>query len=368
MLRRNLLLIPGWRTRRRIVVIESDDWGSVRMPNTETVKLLSERNAAITADKMSLDSLESNTDLEVLFEALQSVKDKHGNPAMITANTIVANPDFRKIKASGFREYHFEVFPDTLKKYAGSNSVMNLIRQGIEAKVYQPQYHGREHVNVCQWLRGLQQGYPELTDAFDFGVFGVPFNNTLSKRKNLTAALDYETQAECEVSCNIVKDGVRLFQTIFGFQSKTFIATSYVWSRAHESVLSECGIQGIQGIPFQLIPNPQAKWYKRKFHYTGQRNDYGQIYLVRNAAFEPTMLGTATAVEDCLQRIGMAFRWNKPAIIGSHRVNFIGSIREQNRKANIELLRELLQKITHKWPMVEFMSSDQLLNLINEKN
>lgn len=29
----NLLNIPGWHTNRRIVVIESDDWGSVSMPS-----------------------------------------------------------------------------------------------------------------------------------------------------------------------------------------------------------------------------------------------------------------------------------------------------------------------------------------------
>ena len=31
----NLLNIPGWRTKRHIVVIESDDWGSIRMPSKD---------------------------------------------------------------------------------------------------------------------------------------------------------------------------------------------------------------------------------------------------------------------------------------------------------------------------------------------
>ena len=29
----NLLNIPGWNTKRRIVVFESDDWGAIRMPS-----------------------------------------------------------------------------------------------------------------------------------------------------------------------------------------------------------------------------------------------------------------------------------------------------------------------------------------------
>lgn len=46
----NLLNIPGWRTNRKIVVIESDDWGSIRMPSQEvyviedTVSILSNVN------------------------------------------------------------------------------------------------------------------------------------------------------------------------------------------------------------------------------------------------------------------------------------------------------------------------------------
>ena len=39
----NLLNIPGWRTKRKIVVIESDDWGSIRMPSRDIYeKLLAE--------------------------------------------------------------------------------------------------------------------------------------------------------------------------------------------------------------------------------------------------------------------------------------------------------------------------------------
>jgi hypothetical protein len=32
-LSRNLTNARGWRTNRKIVVIESDDWGSIRMPH-----------------------------------------------------------------------------------------------------------------------------------------------------------------------------------------------------------------------------------------------------------------------------------------------------------------------------------------------
>lgn len=34
-LQKNIANIPGWRTNRKIVVIESDDWGSVRTSSSE---------------------------------------------------------------------------------------------------------------------------------------------------------------------------------------------------------------------------------------------------------------------------------------------------------------------------------------------
>lgn len=46
----NLLNIPGWRTNRKVVVIESDAWGSIRMHSKEvyviedTVSILSNVN------------------------------------------------------------------------------------------------------------------------------------------------------------------------------------------------------------------------------------------------------------------------------------------------------------------------------------
>ena len=39
--KKNLSNIPGWSTNRKIVVIESDDWGSIRMPSLETFEKLS---------------------------------------------------------------------------------------------------------------------------------------------------------------------------------------------------------------------------------------------------------------------------------------------------------------------------------------
>ena len=71
-------------------------------------------------------------------------------------------------------------------------------------------------------------------------------------------------------------------------------------------------------------------------------------------------------MDSCLKEIKTAFTWRKPAIIASHRVNFIGYINPDNREQNLKLLVELLRKIVKKWPEVEFMTSDQLGKLMED--
>lgn len=367
-IQKNLILVPGWKTRRKIVVIESDDWGSIRMPDKQTFDLLAADNPALHKDAMCrYDSLESNDDMQAMFDVLSAVKDSSGNHAILTANTITGNPDFDRIAASGFMEYAWEKFTDTLQRYPNHDKVTALIAQGIARGLYQPQFHGREHVNVQQWLLALQQGHTALMQAFRHRVFGIAITGNRTKRNNLMSALDYEDAKDADAKKSIVAEGMDAFETLFGFRSASFIATTYIWDSAIEKTLYDGGVNFIQGIPYQYIPNPGGAWYKRKFHYTGQKNKIGQTYLVRNAYFEPSLAAGKDVTNECLHRIKLAFSWGKPAIIGSHRVNFIGAVEEQNRTANLKQFHRLLKKIVATWPDVEFMSSDQLGKAITGK-
>ena len=99
----------------------------------------------------------------------------------------------------------------------------------------------------------------------------------------------------------------------------------------------------------------------------GEKNRFGQYYIVRNAFFEPYKGGAVDYVGECLNRINIAFQCHKPAIISSHRVNFIGTLDESHRDKNLGLLKELLKKLIQQWPDVEFLTSDQLGDLIASK-
>jgi hypothetical protein len=88
------------------------------------------------------DSLASQEDLSMLFEVLTQFRDKYGHHPVITANSVVANPDFDKIRASHFQEYHYELFTDTLKRYGNHSGSFFLWKEGIREGIFIPQFHG----------------------------------------------------------------------------------------------------------------------------------------------------------------------------------------------------------------------------------
>jgi len=312
------------------------------------------------------DALESNSDLEVLFEALASVTDKQGNPALMTLNNVVANPDFAKIRESGFREYSYETFERTLERYPVHNRVMSLYREGVEKRMLKPQFHGREHLNLFRWMRDLRAGDQALLDAFDEGMFSLHSADNPAYYNEYLDALDIEHADQFPAQARMLREGYSLFADLWGYSSESFIANCYVWHPEHEKVLNELGVKFLQGIPNQFVPLAEPGYrYNRKYHYMGQKNRFAQRYLIRNAFFEPYQKPGYDWVNDCLGRVDLAFRWNKPAIISAHRVNFIGFLDSSFRDVNISLFKQLLKGITGRWPEAEFISSDQLGNLMN---
>ncbi len=362
----NLQCLPGKRVNQKIVIIESDDWGSIRMSSKKSYDTLLSKGIPVNKSFYNkYDSLASAEDLEHLFEVLAKYKDKNGNSPVITANTIVANPDFDKIRADNFEKYHFETFVDTLKKYSSSHhNSFDLWREGIANKLFIPQFHGREHLNHKRWMSSLKQGDKQAHAAFDENVFGYPIEAKSFFFKNYMAAFDLDSPEDVEEQVKIVEEGLEIFRDIIGYRAESFIAPNYIWHNAIEEALSKNGIKQLQSGLYQFRPHADKDKYSKVMHYIGQKNKYGLGYSVRNCFFEPSF-NTNDWVNNCLQRIEVAFNWKKPAIICSHRVNFIGSIEKSNRDNSLKKLDILLQKITQKWPDAIFISSNQLNEYLN---
>lgn len=361
LIRRHLSNLPGWRTNRKIIVFESDDWGSIRMPSKEVYSELLRSGIPVDKDPYcSNDALESNADLENLFEVISEFKDRKGNHPVFTAVSVVANPDFPKIKNADFKEYFYEPFTETLKRYPQHNRVYDLWKEGIDKKLFVPQFHGREHLNVQGWLRDLRAGNRHTRLAFDLGLWGI---YTPEIKREYQAAFDIEFPSDNAYLHSVLYKGILLFKEITGYQPTFFVPTNGPFNLELEDTLYKHGIKYIMLDKLQKEPLGDGK-YKMHLRYLGKKNKYGQIYMSRNAGFEPSQFRHQDNIALCLESIDMAFKLKKPATISTHRVNYIGWLEPSNRDNTLSQLKVLLNRILQQWPEVEFMTSDQLGDLI----
>lgn len=362
----NLLNIPGWSTKRKLVIIESDDWGSIRMPSIDVYNNLTKEGLDLTSDEgarfNAYDSLATSSDLAALFELLNSVKDGTGRPTVLTPISVVANPDFSKIRDSSYLEYFYEPFIETLKTYPGCENSFELWKEGIVQRLFVPQFHGREHLNVKVWLRALQNKSSEIRIAFQNNMWGISTVVDPQIKLEVQAAFDFIEPYDLVYQKKVIKTGLDLFEKLFGYRATFFVPPNGPFSSKLEETCVNNGIKFLSFAKLQIEPLGQHKT-KKRIHWLGQRTGSGLLCLTRNCFFEPSQSGNDW-VDSCLYDISNAFRWNKPAVISSHRVNFIGALHESNRSSGLRQLQILLKSIIKQWPDTEFITSEELGNLI----
>ncbi|MCH8534620.1 MAG: hypothetical protein LAT51_06075 [Flavobacteriaceae bacterium] len=338
----------------KVIVFESDDWGAIRMPSNNTLKHLLERGVVLDRPYSKYDSIATDQDLTDLFETLSKYKDSAGNHPIFTFNFIMANPDFERIKKDNFEKYHFKKFEDTIADYPNTENYKTILFNGINEGFCKPQFHGREHVNVNKWLKLLASSHKNAIEAFNHNAYCID-----NLGKSIYVTYDYEEDIRSHV--NSLTEGLKMFRNAFGFDSETIIFPNYVWSKHLETIVNTLGVKGIQGTKFQNLPKPTG--YKRKFRVNGSVNTHGQINLVRNCFFEPSSSKNNRTVSRCLRDINIAFNTGVPAVISTHRLNYISRLSDFNKQNNLKMLSELLESIKKKWPNVLFLSSDQLFKL-----
>lgn len=363
---RNAVNAQSYKTGRKIIVFESDDWGSIRMPSKSVYETL--RNKGIGMDRYGygdLDSLENKSDMTNLLEVLSGYRDERNNPALFTLNTVLTNPDFDKIRRDQFNTYHYEHFYDSYKNYYGED-LKPVWRKGMLAGLIVPQFHAREHINIGLWLKDLKAGNAKTRTAFDYGFFGLKTRTSSAYQPHYLGACWSEGQQDLLEKLQICKEGLDMFRSSFGFESRSMIACNYIWPVEMEAGLYHYGIQYLQGQRAQIAPGINGKC-RAIYHRTGQWNAMGQAYLVRNCLFEPYSDPKKDWSASCMQEIANSFYWKTPAIISTHRINYVSNMDVKSRDNNLSMLRDLLHRISEKWPEVEFMSSDMLGDLLSNR-
>lgn len=362
-LRRTYTNLRGKSLRKRLLVIESDDWGAVRMQSERAYRNLLDNGIPVDKNYFTrYDALETNEDISNLIDVLADIKDVRGNSPVITANFVMNNPDFGRIEASNYTTYFSRTVLESYSSYENSDRVLNMVRQCVrEGNYIMPQFHGSEHVNRRGYLSILKdsQGFERSGCAHEsFLGLDAKLSN------NYVAAFDYFNQDHSNEIERLTKSGLTQFEEIFGMRSKSFIASCGVQGEHLDVVLADAGVLYHQNGRF-FRPNV-GKEYITDHKWFGSKNKFGQIHWRRNVTFEPSRDTIFGAVEKALSEIHNAFMFNKPAVINSHRVNFVGRISEQNRDSNLFALKDLLLRVVKIWPDVEFVNSVDLGKYFSE--
>lgn len=364
----NLKNIPGWHTVEKLVVVAVDDYGNVRLDSKAARERMAASGVELQGRFDHLDTLETRQDLDALLEVLSSVTDNRGRHAVLTPYALPANPDFEAMAQSD-QGYQYEPLTRTFERLAADQptayeSAWSLWQEGIHAGLLKPQFHGREHLNVEVLERKLKAGDRALkVNIENRSMAGIGDEPSLPG-VGYTHGFGLWEQSETARHREIIADGLKLFKQVFGFPSKTFTPPA---QKLHPELYPFVESQGVRAIdkPLHCVRRLDRDRTVREFNALGRRRGQGHVSLVRNVVFEPTNDRSFDSAGLALDQVAAAFRWRKPAIISSHRVNFCGHIEEDNRAFGLDALRRLLQGIVQRWPDVQFISANELVERID---
>lgn len=352
----NYINFRGLNTKKKLISIQSDDWGSIRIPNKEVYNKLEKKLNLDKCNYSKYDSLETANDIHDLVEVLDYIKSKYGKKPLMTLNYLSCNPDFKRIMEDDFKVYHAEQISTTYKNYDGADNALKYIINDYQS-YFDPQFHGREHFNSNIWLKLLNQD-KRVRLAFDYEFFALGYNNFKDIKYPYLASFMKLTPTES--FDKIIEEGLAIHAKLFKKSATSFIAPVYVWDEKIEESLAGQGINTIQGLYKRKDFNKEQK----KVTYSSRRSEkftsYNQLQTVRNCFFEPSVKIEYDWVNECLKDIEVAFKWNRPAVICSHRINFSGRLDNQRKNDNLKLFKTLLESIATKWPDIEFVDSETL--------
>lgn len=369
LVRDNVKNLRGWRTSRKLVAFAVDDYANVRVASRQARQRLIDAGLSLSSQMDRHDALESRQDLHALFDVLDSVRDGRGRPAKFTAYALSANPDFARIRADG-QHYYCESVPATFARLeveqpTSYQGAWALWQEGMARGLLKPQFHGREHLNVEMLEHKLRSGAPDLLANIEQDSLAGITDDPVMPGVSFTHAFGLYDDAALPAHREILADGLNRFEQVWGFRSKTFTPPA---QKLHPSLYETAESGGVVSIdkPFRCSRALGDGTYRREVNRGGRQRGQNHVTVVRNIVFEPGKDMGFDPVERAVQQVAAAFRWRKPAIISSHRVNFCGHLDEANRTHGLEALRKLLEKITARWPEVEFVSVDELVEQMEQ--
>lgn len=323
------VLVRLWRepvVRRPVLIIESDDWG----PGPD-----SHAHA-----------------LEQLCGMLNRCTDGSGRAAVMTVGVVLAAPDNAAIRDRGYREYARRTLQDP-----AFEKVWHALRRGRDRGVLALQLHGLEHLWPAAFMHALTRDdavrqWVREQAGFDTG--SLP--SAIQSRWTDTSSLP-SVPIEPGLIAAAVNQEIRLFEACFDRLPAVAVPPTFVWSAPVERAWSAGGVRFII-TPGRRYTGRDASGrpaFVDRRMLNGDMAASGCTYLVRDVYFEPALGHRAEAA---LETVSNRFRLGRPALVETHRFNFVGDAADMAR--NLEETERLLATALARIPSLRFMSSEEL--------
>jgi hypothetical protein len=329
----------------KVVCFESDDWGCCAWAPDEyalqRVSALREVRAYWQSRRLWpwIDgSLETPDDVRCLCDFLERFTGGDGRPAVFTPCYIVGNPDFERIAADNLGAYYDITIDQGVPSRWERGDFVGAAREGYERRVWRPEYHARlHHTQPHLWLQAVRDGNPEAGALFEEQMFQC------SERVGEYEEMDEATQREW------VGGGIEAFERAFG--CRPYCGINGDATEVTEGIWQEMGIKARLN-----------RWQ----HRMGQRSPHGDaVYLRRNARLEPLGLDDEYAQSGftrCWWEVRRAWEACEPAVISTHRKNYVSFVAEQQRQGYMQL-EQLLVAIAESAPDTAYLTSTEIAQL-----
>lgn len=307
-----------------VVIIESDDWGPGPSSHAKS--------------------------LNELAKVLENHRDSVNRPAVLTANIVLSVPDAAVIRENDFQKYARVPLDES------SPDIMAVLKKYISQGLIVPQLHGLEHFNPDILLYLVRNGNEAIRNIFkkDGWTSWEALEPSLQRHylvRNIFSPENITTKHS-----EIVNEATVLFEKLFHHDSLSTAAPGYFWTDETEEAFHLNGIRYIQTEGYRYIGGHKKEQMCQdpEIIRFGTKNTHNQTYLVRNVMYEPCNDKT---VDDCWKQTIRSFRQALPAIICTHRCNYID---DKLSYKSLKGLDELLTKVDRHYPSRRYLSSPEL--------
>ncbi len=350
----DLLPVAGFHFDRPVVLLQSDDWGRVGLRDQSGLQQL--RSASLELGERPYDfyTLETAEDLTSLSGALKRHRDSSGRHPCVEMNFILANLDFAKMSAEGFRQIHIMPQAEGLPLGWTRAGRMEALRDGIADGVFYPALHGTTHFCRSAVERNLNLEGERADLLRTLWRAGTPYIHWRMPWIGYEYWDPEQPEDErflpAEKQTELIGHTVGAFAKLFSTLPRSACAPGYRANDDTHRAWARHGIRVAQNGPGAPVPP----------HF--DRHDI--LHLSRTVEFEPAT-EAAFSVEACLRQAETCFVRGIPAIVSVHSINFHSTVKDF-RSPTLTALDEFLTALESKHADLLYLHDEDLRELVNQ--